>query len=234
MKNLLEVSFSGWTATPRMPFVLSGGAICLPVPTYSLLLGLIGCCIGRMVEPGEVAVGFHYSFDNTAKDLETRDRLAFDGKQLKPHPKGTDVYIREFHVKPTLTLWLDRLDWAAFFDSPVGTPSLGRSQDLLCIQSVREVAARPVAQGVLSGCLLPFAPQLQVGGRLAQLAEAYRDNDTIGGGRTATRIGMFVAVHWDSPAMVSLPGLYEVERDEGPLCFYLHRFHHESIVVLKM
>lgn len=224
MTNLLEVRFSGWTATPRMPFVSSGGAICLPVPTYSLLLGLIGCCLGRIVEPGEVAVGFHYSFDNVAKDLETRERLAFDGKQLKPHPKGTDVYIREFHVKPQLTLWLDRLDWAGFFDAPVGTPSLGRSQDLLRIHSVREVAARPVAQGVLSGCMLPFSPPLQVGGQLVQLAEAYRENDAIGGGRTASRIGMFVAVHWDSPAAVALPELYEADRDGETICFYLHRF----------
>ena len=83
MNNALEIKFSGWTATPRMPFVLSGNALCLPVPTYSLLLGMIGCCLGRVVDSKEVKIGFHYSYDTNAADLETRQRLEFDGKKIK-------------------------------------------------------------------------------------------------------------------------------------------------------
>ena len=73
---------TGWTATPRMPFVLSGNSVCMSVPSYSLLLGLIGCCLGRNVDCTEVKIGFRYSFDSVAKDLETRQRLEFDGKKF--------------------------------------------------------------------------------------------------------------------------------------------------------
>ncbi|WP_212006072.1 hypothetical protein [Chitinophaga sp. HK235] len=229
MINLLEVQFAGWTATPRMPFVVSGNAVCLPAPSYSLLLGLISCCLGRLVEAGEVAIGCYYRFDYTAKDMETRHRLAFDGRQLKPHQKGTDVHLREFHVQPRLTLWLDQPEWADYFRYPAGTPSLGRSQDILRVTSVKTVAASKVAKGTVSGCMLPFGPQIQAGGQLVQMAEAYRENDGIGTGRTATRSGIFIAVPWDSYSPVSMPDLYEIaqEGQQEPICFYLHPFKHE-------
>ncbi len=41
MDKLLEIQFSGWTATPRLPFVLSGNAVCMHTPSYSLVLGII-------------------------------------------------------------------------------------------------------------------------------------------------------------------------------------------------
>src|SRR5476649_2941613 len=110
MNSVLEIQFLGWTATPRLPFVLSGNAICLPTPTYSLLLGIIGCCLGRVVDANEVQIGFYYAYDGSANDLETRQRLEFDVKKIKKHAKGTDAYLREFHVAPRLTIWLSRLD----------------------------------------------------------------------------------------------------------------------------
>ena len=182
MKTLLEVQFKGWTATPRTPFILSGNAICMATPSYSLLLGLVGCCLGRPVEPEEVRLGFRYGFDATAEDVETRQRLVYDGKNLKSHHKGTDAYKREFHVNPCLTLWLDRLDWEEFFRFPVGAPALGRSQDLLKVnqRSIRKVEVEPVPTAKINGCMLPFDGQVQTSGQLVQLAEAYKENATIG------------------------------------------------------
>lgn len=104
MDKLLEIKFEGWTATPRMPFILSGNSLCLQTPTYSLVLGIIGCCLGRLVESSEVSVGFKYSFDSIGNDLETRQRLEFDGKKIKSHSKGTDAYLREFHIMPHLII----------------------------------------------------------------------------------------------------------------------------------
>jgi len=59
MEDFLEVKLKGWTATPRLPFILSGNAICMPTPSYSMLLGMIGCCLGRIVEAREVNIGFY-------------------------------------------------------------------------------------------------------------------------------------------------------------------------------
>ncbi len=223
MSKVLEVKFSGWTATPRMPFILSGNAICMPVPSYSLLLGMIGCCLGRMVMPEEVKFGFRYTFDFVSKDLETRHRLEFDGKKIKAHSKGTDAYLREFHVAPKLTLWLNRLDWDMYFQNPIGTPSLGRSQDILKIEKVRKVDIEQVSEAKISGCMLPFSANLKVGGQLVQLAETYRESEVIGGGRTATRMRMFIAVHMDNETNVNMPNLFRTIEQESE-SFYLHQF----------
>ncbi|WPP51832.1 hypothetical protein [Catalinimonas niigatensis] len=223
MDKVLEVQFSGWTATPRMPFILSGNAVCMPVPSYSLLLGLLGCCLGRLVKPDEVRVGFQYSFDTVGKDLETRQRLEYDGKKVKAHSKGTDAYVREFHISPKLTLWLDRTDWEFYFLNPVGTPSLGRSQDLMKIENTKQVAVKMVEKGIVSGCMLPFSPNLKAGGQLVQLAEAYQESEQVGGGRTPTKTGTFIAIPCENKEEITTKNLYQTIT-ETPIIFYLHQF----------
>jgi len=223
INDVLEIEFSGWTATPRMPFILSGNALCLPTPTYSLLLGIIGCCLGRIVKSNEVKIGFYYEFEGIANDLETRQRLEFDGKKVKSHAKGTDVYLREFHILPKLILWIDRLDWKGYFLNPVGTPSLGRSQDLLKIEKVKIVAVKQVEETTLSGCMLPFSSELKIGGQLVQLAESYEENEEIGSGRRSTKSGVFMAISHDNKAKIKFPNLYQIQ-EETSTGFYLHSF----------
>ena len=223
MNSVLEIKFSGWTATPRMPFILSGNAICLPVPTYSLLLGMLGCCLGRLIDQTELKFGFHYSFDAIATDLETRQRLEYDGKRIKKHSKGSDAYSREFHVNPVLTIWLDRLDWEEFFLNPIGTPALGRSQDILKIEEVRIVNVTEVPEIEISGTMLPYDSTMQLPGQLVQLAEAYQENDEIGSGRTPLRTRIFIAIPQDSFSKIQFQNLYSTI-DDNPQSFYLHSF----------
>jgi len=225
MKTLLQVSFQGWTATPRMPFILSGNAVCMPTPSYSLLLGLVGCCVGRPVEPEEVRIGFRYAYDATAVDIETRHRLVKDGGKIKSHSKGTDAYSREFHVNPKLTLWLDKVDWLGYFKKPVGAPALGRSQDLMKILSVEEVQVTPIEEARINGTLLPFTGQLNSAGQLVQLVEAYRENEDVGTGRTATASRIFLAIPFMSEeeerasAPIAFPNLYQTANQQ---VLYLH------------
>ncbi|WMJ74746.1 hypothetical protein RCC89_16450 [Cytophagaceae bacterium ABcell3] len=227
MKEFLEVKLSGWTGTPRQPFILSGNAMCMPVPSYSLLLGIIGCCLGRLVESNEVSLGFHYSFDNYNQDIETRQRLEFDGKRVKNHSKGTDAYSREFHSNPKLTLWIDRLDWIGHFKYPVGTPALGRSQDLLKIESVRIIKAKPIECAELAGCMLPFVPGMAVGGQLVQLAESFVENSEIGSGRIPQKSGIFVAIPHDRKSNVLHKNLFCFDEDESKntVSFYFHNWN---------
>ena len=223
MNSVLEIKFSGWTATPRMPFILSGNAICLPVPTYSLLLGMIGCCLGRLIGPKEVKLGFHYSCDAIATDLETRQRLEYDGKRIKKHSKGSDAYLREFHVNTLLTIWLDRIDWEEYFLNSIGTPALGRSQDILKIESIRKVNVKSEFEILVSGTMLPYNPTMQVAGQLVQLAEAYIENEEIGSGRTPLRTKIFIAIPQDSFNKIQISNLYSTIEDESQ-SFYLHTF----------
>lgn len=227
MKTFLEVQFEGWTATPRMPFILSGNAICMATPSYSLLLGLVGCCLGRPIEPEEVRLGFKYSFDEPAEDVETRQRLVNDSGKIKAHGKGTDAYTREFHVNPRLTLWLDRLDWEEFFRFPIGAPALGRSQDLLKIKQkgVRKVEAEPVSSAKINGCMLPFNGLLKSSGQLIQLAEAYRENAIVGSGRTSTVSRIFLAIpHMDEQEeKAAQPTVFSnLFQTPEKMVFYLH------------
>jgi len=231
MDRVLEVNFSGWTATPRMPFIISGGptggSVCLHCPTYSIILGIIGCCLGRIVTSDEVQLGFRYSYDSVAKDLEKRQRLQLKNGNLKNHEEGGDVYVREFHVYPKLTIWLNRLDWEQYFISPKGTPALGRSQDILKIESVKQIEVKSVEETEVSGCMLPYKSSLKIGGQLVQVAESYIENDEIGSGRRANRTGVFISIPHDNNAKVKMPNLYLTE-GENPIGFYLHVFENES------
>ncbi|HEX5154703.1 MAG TPA: CRISPR-associated protein Cas5 [Parafilimonas sp.] len=224
MNRVLEIQFSGWTATPRMPFILSGNAVCMHTPSYSLLLGIIGCCLGRLVSPNEVHVGFEYSYDTVGKDIETRQRLEYDGKKIKRHSKGSDAYLREFHTFPKLIMWIDRIDWKDYFLSPIGTPSLGRSQDILRIDVVKEIEIFAIDEGELSGCMLPFNVNLQAGGQLVQLAESFVENEESGSGRAPQKSKVFLSIPYDSKVIIKHSNLFKT-RDVNTKTFYLHQFN---------
>lgn len=218
--DVLQIEMRGWTATPRMPFIISGNSICMPVPSYSLLLGIIGCCLGRIVDFEEVRIGFRYVFDELSEDLEKRNRLEISKSgKLMPHSKGKDVHTREFHTSPRLTLWLDHLDWHSFFENPIGTPTLGRSQDLLKITDVRHVRANRIEAGELSGTLIPFKPGSRLPGQIVQFAQAFRENDNTGRGRTSTGSRMFLAIRHDQKVQARIENLYQTEHGEQ---FYFH------------
>ena len=223
MNKVLEVEFEGWTATPRMPYILSGNAVCLPVPTYSMLLGVIGCCIGRTVSSDEVQIGFRYAYDTVGKDLEKRQRLEYDGKKVKSHPKGSDAYAREFHIQPKLTIWISRVDWLYHFENPVGTPCLGQSQDLLRINKVRILNTELVESTSIFGSLLPFENSSKIAGQLVQLSESFIENELPGSGRTPTSSKVFIAIPYDNKQEVKFKNLYQ-EVGNSETSFYLHTF----------
>jgi CRISPR-associated protein Cas5t len=222
--TLLCVTFHGWTASPRQPRFLSGDAVVMPVPSYPMLLGLIGCCLGREVSPEEVRVGFEYQADDvTSTDLETSHRLEYKKGRVRPHPEGTAVKKREFHSHPHLTLFIDRPDWKEFFVSPVGIPNLGQSQDLLWIKpsSIREIRATSLEEGYLGKTLLPFvSPSLP--GRILRLAESYEEGD-IGEGRRIRYSGAFTALHPPKHPL-KLPHLFHVGDILQGRAVYLHEW----------
>lgn len=226
MTKLLEIQFSGWTATPRMPFVLSGNALCMHTPSYSIILGIVGCCMGRIVLPEELKIGFKYIYNSVAQDLETRQRLEFKGNKIKSHTKGSDAYLREFHTLPTLTVWIDRTDWMNYFENPVGTPSLGRSQDILKIDYVREVDVVQIDKGELAGSMLPFTSDLQVGGQLVQLAESFEENEDIGFGRRPKHSKVFITIPQDNKTEIEFHRMFKTVA-EPVQTFYLHEFGNE-------
>ncbi|SOE21252.1 CRISPR-associated protein, Cas5t family [Spirosomataceae bacterium TFI 002] len=227
MNKVLEIEFEGWTATPRMPYILSGNAVCLPVPTYSMLLGVLGCCLGRTVESSEVSIGFRYEYDTVGKDLEKRQRLEFDGRRVKSHAKGSDAYSREFHTLPKLTVWINKIDWLSYFENPVGTPCLGQSQDLLRIASTKILSIEPVDSAEIYGTLLPFENTSKIAGQLIQLSESFTENEEVGSGRTPTVSKVFIAIPHENKQVIKFQNLFH-EVSNSKSSFYMHTFSNNS------
>lgn len=198
--KLLRIQIRGWTATFRLPLLYSGTGLTSPLPPYSTLLGLLGALAGREINHDETRIGFAFQSNGLAIDRESLKRLRIDsagrlGIQPKPNNR-----MNQFHVCPQLNLYLDNTDFRQFFDEPRNPPCLGRSQDVAWVESVREVEATPVTQGVIRGTLIPF-PQKGASGQILVLPD-YFDNDRAGYTRAIGKLNRYLAVKWDTPAQV--------------------------------
>ena len=219
--KLLHVHLSGWTATFRLPLLYSGTGLTSPLPPYSTLIGLIGSLAGREIQPDETRIGFIFCSEGYAVDLETTFRLKIDksSKRLKTH-KERGIAKRQFHIRPSLDLYLDNLSLQSVFEYPANPPCLGRSQDVAWIDVVEIVEAEPVEEGIIQGTLVPF-PEPDASGLILLLPD-YFDNADLGYTRSIGHLGKYQAVKYDAPAKISRPGLYHVERLQPGHAVYLH------------
>jgi len=113
---------------------------------------------------------------------------------------------RQFHVRPTLDLYLDNTTLRASFDLPANVPCLGRSQDLAWITLVEEIGAEPRAAGIVRGTLVPF-PQPGATGVILPLPD-YLRNDQTGFTRTVGRVSKFQAIRYDTPVQITRADLF--------------------------
>jgi CRISPR-associated protein Cas5t len=173
----LHVTFEAYTATFKVPFINTGTAISAPVPSYSTIVGLISCCAGRYIDKDETLIGFKYTYKGKGRDLETTRRLEMDQKgRLKKNPE-LGIATREFHVNPRLDLYLSNIEFERYFKSPIGVPTLGRSQDIAWITNIERVAMEKVSAGRIKPTLIPF-PCAQIGGRLIRYCDYYINDMT--------------------------------------------------------
>jgi CRISPR-associated protein Cas5, N-terminal domain len=104
----LYVRMEGFSAFFRLPTIVSGTQLSSPLPPYSTLLGLIGCCAGRNIVPEETRIGYEYKKRGTTFELERTNRLELDVAKgyLKPNSKGQGILLREIHIAPILELYV--------------------------------------------------------------------------------------------------------------------------------
>ena len=216
--KLLHARIRGWTATFRLPLLYSGTGLTAPVPPYSTLLGFIGNLAAREIKPNETRIGYVFRSAGLAVDMETTQRFKLERGKLRPQEKG--IVKRQFHLNPTLDLYLGNLDFREFFEQPKNTPSLGRSQDLVWIENVGIVEAESIPQGNLRGTLIPF-PQSGASGQILNLPE-YFFNDERGYTRRIGKTSKFVAVNFESPSNIARENIFRVENLSGETAIYLH------------
>ncbi|MDQ3748799.1 MAG: type I-B CRISPR-associated protein Cas5b [Acidobacteriota bacterium] len=214
--KLLHAKIVGWTATFRMPLLYSGTGLTAPVPPYSTILGFIGNLAAREIKPRETRIGYIFKSSGTAIDMETTQRFKMSGDKLRPQEKG--IVKRQFHLNPTLDIYLDNLDFQDFFENPRNTPSLGRSQDLVWIEKTEIVEAESISEAKVGGTLLPF-PQKDASGQILNLPE-YFFNDERGFTRRTGRTSKFVAVKFENASSISRDNLFKIENSDSAI--YLH------------
>lgn len=198
----LHVQLEGFSAFFRLPFIITGTQLSSPLPPYSTLLGLISCCAGRDITPLDTRIGYEYRNRGTTFELERTDRLEMDSKgRLKPNPKGQGISYREIHIAPNLDLYISNVSLKTIFEKPIGTPCLGRSQDIVWIKRVEEIDLTEKKEGKIGATLLPF-PQKDFGGRVVRLAD-YFDNSKQGVLRKLKKLGIYQAV-----PQVAVDGIY--------------------------
>lgn len=151
----LHVQFKSFTASYRHPLLISGTQISTSVPSYSTLLGLIGACTGKQITPNDTRIGFEYSYISQDLELEKTIRWKTSGNKIIPHPKGQGILKRQIHFYPTLDLYVTNLDLEPFFKEPIGTPCLGRSQDVAWITLIKTIELKPVKKGAIGYTLVP-------------------------------------------------------------------------------
>lgn len=218
--KLLHVRLEGWTATFRLPLIYSGTALTAPVPPYSTLLGLIGNLAAREISPDETRIGYTFQSAGTSYDLETTRRLELDKSGRLKSQRVPGIATRQFHVRPTLDLYLDNLSFREAFESPANTPCLGRSQDVAWIKKPEEVEAEPCAEGDVRGTLIPF-PQPGASGQILNLPDYFINNQR-GYTRRTGHMTKFLAVRFENPARITRNDLFKIKHKEGERIIYLH------------
>lgn len=192
--KILKIDFKGWTATPRDPTTKIGTINCLMTPSYSMLIGLIECCVGEKINVKGLKLGFWYCFDRDFSDLETTRRLqrSPDSGNLSKN-KDMSVTLRKSHVIPQLTLFLNRLEYKQYFESPVGIPSLGQSQDLIWIEKITVVDGKRVSSGTFSSGMVLMSDGIAAG-EIVRCADSFVENE-IGEGRHPRHPNIFISIN---------------------------------------
>ncbi|ACD89536.1 MAG: type I-B CRISPR-associated protein Cas5 [Chlorobi bacterium] len=128
--KLLRIKIRSWTASFRYPIFVAGFQPTLPMPPLSTIYGLISAAKGNIVTPEETSVGYVFSYQAKAVDLETIYEI--EGLKAK-----SNVANREFLFDNELYLYLTNLDLESVFRRPHHPILLGRSTELAMIEEVK-------------------------------------------------------------------------------------------------
>ena len=225
----VHVHLEGYTAFFRYTGLISGNQLTLPCPTYANLLGLISACANKTVCPRDTRIGFEFNHVSEDEDLERTDRLALEREKLKPHTKGQGILRRRVHFRPSLDLYLTNLDLARAFNNPVGTPSLGRSQDLCWITKVETVNLTPVKSGMIGATMIGRPNRVIDPSIMSDIVVAteWFTNDRTGYTRTVQATGYYQVIEPEDGKRriyVAIDNLFHPSNLSDEQVIYLHQW----------
>lgn len=179
--------------------------------------------------PRDTRIGFEFNHVSEDEDLERTDRLALEREKLKPHTEGQGILRRRVHFRPSLDLYLTNLDLARAFNNPVGTPSLGRSQDLCWITKVETVNLIPVKSGMIGATMIGRPNRVIDPSIMSDIVVAteWFTNDRTGYTRTVQATGYYQVIEPEDGKRrihVAIDNLFHPSNLSDEQVIYLHQW----------
>lgn len=205
--KLLRVKIRSWTASFRYPIFVAGFQPTLCVPPLSTIYGLISAAKGEIVMPEHTSVGYVFSYQAKAVDLETIYEI--EGLKAK-----SNVANREFLFDNELYLYLTNLDLESAFQCPHYPIFLGRSTELAMIEEVGVMRLEEKTGVKVGKTLIPF-PSKGFYGALQALPTHFSDEVN----RKALGTKAFFILE-DMITISEKPMLFDEEKNWG---IYMHK-----------
>jgi len=166
--RVLKIVAEGTTTSFRYPHFMQTVHPSFQLPPPTTIYGHICSTMGAWVDPAGLKFAYHFTHAGTTTDIEHIIVLT-PGKGKLPgtkYPKvlegNVNPFNREMFFQPKLTLYLNRPEWLANFQSPRYAVTLGRSQDLFMYTQVEVVTLEKSSSVYFEHTLLPYQMALQL------------------------------------------------------------------------
>jgi CRISPR-associated protein Cas5t len=137
-----RVKLYSWTSSFRYPNLISGFQPTLDVPPISTVLGLINAASGKYIDYSKMQIGYYFKYEAKATDLETIYQIELKSTKSGNYPSNStksNVIKREFLFNCHLYVYFLDLIYAEYFKNPYYSLILGRSGDLVSVDSIDKI-----------------------------------------------------------------------------------------------
>jgi CRISPR-associated protein Cas5t len=152
--SVLKVTMVGNVTSFRYPHFTQGFQPTFEMPPPSTIYGHICSAVGEYIDATGWAFGYHFTHDG--KFIDYKEHL-HQTDPIQPFPID-----RELLFRPRLELYLTHLGLEQAFRNPHYAVVLGRSQDLMCYESIEIKTLTLAERAYFEHTLLPLevAPRL--------------------------------------------------------------------------
>lgn len=155
--KVFRIKISSWTSSFRYPNIISGFQPTMEAPPISTVLGLINACSGKYLVHQSLKLGYYFTYQAKAVDLETIYQIEADSKGVPKNQVKSNVIRREFLYDCKLYVYITDEQIVNYFRNPYYQLILGRSNDLAGVEAIEEVTlAEKKDATCLGGQVIPF------------------------------------------------------------------------------
>lgn len=219
-----RIKITSWTSSFRYPNLISAFQPTLEVPPLSTILGLINAASGSYQYYRQLTIGYYFSYQLKATDLETIYQVELHKTQN--YPMGdvkSNVINREFLFDCGLYLYVTDEKIVNYFKNPFYQLLLGRSNDLASVDKIEKVQLQKVENANnIKGQIVPFMGNY-LAGDIQPLPKYF--TDTIPRSNIGTE--PYSVISYKSGNSPSSLTAYTDYIDDKPIDIYFHELNFE-------